>query len=355
MSNVLSNGTVLPHGLLKQDSESLAAGFNRTFKSHALKAGVVTASYPVSDKRNITKLTTEYDIVVIEQDENRAITPIQYKNCVSADGLGSIADYFEKQLRTRKTKQAKTNADDLSNQDGAVVLILCLDGSSSKAIVIGALTHPNRKTNLKDNEQAMYGEFNGVAFKVLDDGSVNVTFKGATNNDGSPKDPSQGNTAIDIEKDGSFQVAHSGVTARLARSGDVSVTAKGNIAISNEKDVSISSKGSLVELKASDAKTSIDIKELAAQISGSAIVTAQSVKLVADTTIDMQAKMLKIDIQSIASIAAPVITLDGITFAGGSGGLPALTLTAKTIGIGNLGAPVVSTVISGFATKVFVT
>ena len=52
-------------------------------------------SYPVNNEKNRSKLTTEYDVVVMEQSENKGATTIMYKNCMSSEGLGSIADFLK--------------------------------------------------------------------------------------------------------------------------------------------------------------------------------------------------------------------------------------------------------------------
>ena len=96
MNNRLPSGGILPTGILNRDLRTQYGSFRKTFKNYPLRAGVIIASYPVSSNKNVGKLTTEYDVLIMEQDENKSITPTTYKNCVSIDGLGSIADYFEK-------------------------------------------------------------------------------------------------------------------------------------------------------------------------------------------------------------------------------------------------------------------
>ena len=95
MENFLNNGTVLQNGLLTHNSEDFQKGFNRTYQNTALRVGMVAQIYPVSDPKNISKLTTEYDVTVIQQDTNQGIASVTYKNCMSSEGFGSIADFFE--------------------------------------------------------------------------------------------------------------------------------------------------------------------------------------------------------------------------------------------------------------------
>jgi len=243
MSNYLENGAVLPSGLLGDSVSSQMAGFNKSYKDTALRAGVVVASYPISDPENRTKLSTEYDVVTTQQDEDRGATTIRYKKCLANDSFGGVADFFEMNFRA-KTQQTYTGeAVRFSGQNGSIVLLLCLDGTSNKAMIIGGFPNPDRSTTLVDTQPRLQGEYNGVNVAVNPDGSTALTFKGATNSDGTPVDPSQGNTVVQISTDGSFSVAHSTATFTMAKSGDVTVTATGNINVINQGNTSIQTTG----------------------------------------------------------------------------------------------------------------
>lgn len=243
----MNNGAVLPAGLLGDSEAASIAGFNKSYKNFPLRVGVVTASYPVGTSNNRSRLTTEYDVLVVEQNEDRGATTIQYRNCLSTEGMGSIADYFEKALRPKKKKFNK-GATNLKGQDGAIVLLLCLDGMSDKGIIISSLTHPDRKTNLKDEGPYLQGEYNGIRIIVNTDGSTNLVFRGATDSLNNPIDSKQGNTTIKIEADGSFQVDHDSVTFRMDRTAqiaslmakkDINMTAGGNINMTATGDVNV--------------------------------------------------------------------------------------------------------------------
>lgn len=210
-------------------------GFNKSYCNYPLRVGVVTASYPTSHENNRSKLAIEYDVLVIEQNADKGATTIQYRNCLSAEGMGSIADYFEKALRPKKKKTTKGNSTNLKGQDGAIVLLLCLDGMSDKGFIISQLTHPDRKTNLVDEAPRLVGEYNGVNVKVNPDGSCSLTFKGATDSYGAPTDASQGNTEMKIETDGSYQVSHKNTTMRLAKDGVVTLDTKSDVNVTTKE------------------------------------------------------------------------------------------------------------------------
>lgn len=242
MSNHLDNGTVLPHGLLGINAEAGMSAFNKSYKNSPLRMGVVVASYAYNDPKNYTKLTTEYDVIVQEQNENVSCTPIRYRNCVSAEGMGSIADFFEKNLRSQ-TQNSDFQEDNTSGQNGAIVILLCLDAFTQKAVIIGGLTQPGRQTDLTSTAPMLSGEYNGVAIKVNTDGSTSLTFQGATDTNGNVLNSSQGNTVVQISTDGSFSVQHSTITFQMERSGVVNIIAKGNVNVTTQAEANITTQG----------------------------------------------------------------------------------------------------------------
>lgn len=344
----LKNGTVLPSGLLGHDPSRGAAAFNETYKNTALRAGIVVKVYETNDKRNLSGLAPEYDVIAVEYG-NGGVTTRRYKNCLSTDGLGSIADYFEKRFRKQEKYDKQNGGQDFKGQDGAAVILLCLDGKSEKAIILGGLHHPDRKAKLDENT-FMAGEINGVQVSVKKDGSTNLTFRGATGNDGKPKDPDQGDTTIDIEKDGSFQVKNKGVKQRAQKDGKYSVssedsqtyTAKKAITMTTEDEMSLSAKG--------DAKMAMQNLLVSAQ--GSATMSAQSLSIQTTGEGTCKGSMFSFEASTMLKLKGSQVVIDGLVSLGGQGGAPAPVLQTMYLGVGNLGAPVLSTAIGPFSTKV---
>lgn len=241
MGNFLKNGTVLPFGLLGCNYEDFAKGFNKTYKNTSLRVGMIINAYDVSDPNNVSKLTTEYDVVAIQQDENRGVSSTTYKKCMASEGMGSIADYFEKALRIRTKLDIDESLMNFKGQNGAIVLLLCLDALSEKAIIISSLTHPDRKTNLTSTSPFLEGEYNGVNIVVNTDGSTALTFKGPTDNYGNPT-TSNGNTVFQIKTDGSFEFNHSSITIQADKSGVLTITTTGdaNVTVGGNSNVTTS-------------------------------------------------------------------------------------------------------------------
>lgn len=353
MSNELDNGAILPFGLMSTGAQGTLDGFKKTYQNSSLRVGIIKETYGIKDDKNLSKLVPEYDVIVFEQNEDRGSTVITYKNCMAASALGSIADFFEANLRKMKKKTSKGLTPSLGGQNGAVVLILCLDSMSEKGIIVGALTHPDRKTSLVDTDPHLEGEYNGVNIKVEKDGSTTLTFKGATDNDGKITDTSQGPTVMKIEKDGSYQINHKTITQRLDKKGMASLTADDDISNTTKKNFNVTATES-INLKATK-DLNIDVAKLIAQASGEASLQCQKLTVKADSDINLNGSQISIEAESMASIKATSITLDGLVALGGAGGQPVLILSTMFIGVGNLGIPVISNAIAGFAVKVTAT
>lgn len=257
MSNLLDNGAVLPSGLLSIDNQALLGAFKKTYQNCALRVGIVTASYGIKDPANVTKTVMEYDVLVQEQNEDQGSTTITYKNCIASTGFGSKTDFFEARLRTFKKKTTKDPVISPSGQNGAIVLLLCLNGLSNAGVIISAITHPDRPTTLTGAGPHLEGEYNGVNIKVNEDGSTSLSFSGAKDNDGKILDSSQGITTLKIEKDGTVQVDHSTIKLRLDRDGtttltgkkDAVVTVEGNVTINAKADVNVNCANATVTAK----------------------------------------------------------------------------------------------------------
>ena len=215
MTKFLDNGTVMPHGLLSCNPSDFSRGFNKSYNNTALRFGVIKSIYPVNDPKNVSNLSTEYDVDVIEQDMNKGIAPITYKNCLTVDGLGSIADFFEKNSRVQ------TQSDNLQlpltkGQNGATVLVLCLDATTGKGVILGGLNHPDRPTKLTSAEPQLYGEYNGINVSIKPDGSGTLLVQGATDNNGNVVNP-QGSITIQAQANGQLNITCTGPANIIAQ------------------------------------------------------------------------------------------------------------------------------------------
>ncbi len=350
MSNFLQNGAVLPSGLLGEQHHAAMEGFKKTYQNTSMRVGVIIDTFGLDSAKNLNKLVPEYDVMVFEQNEDQGSTVITYRHCVMANALGSIADFFEFTMRKITDQKSKGSTPSPNGNNGSLVLLLCLNGLSDSGIIIGALSHPDRKSTLKDDGPRLEGEYNGVNIKVEEDGSTSLTFRGATDGYGKPTDDTQGPTVVSIEKDGSMQIMHKTITQRYDKKGVASLTSDDNITNTTKKSFQVTATEE-IDLTATK-NYNLMCADLVQKASGSASLDCNKLTVTAQGDVTIGGSTVQIQAQSMAGIKATNITLDGMVALGGQGGQPVLLLSTQFIGVGNLGAPVISTAIAGYATKV---
>jgi hypothetical protein len=345
---ILPGGSILNSTLLSLEDQETVSAFNTTYKNFGLKAGIITKAYESDDGSNLSKIGPEYDVLVIEQDADRSISAIQYKNCIMAETFGNIADFFEFKLRAQ-TKQSGGSGRNPAKQNGALVLLLCLDGAAEKGIILKALKHPARKEILdKEKGLHMHGEFNGLNIKVDKDGAFKITFKGPRDDDGKYTNTEAGGSFVEINKDGQIDL-NSGNDDYIRidkKNKDIELNAGQHIGLTAKKNIELNADGNI----SLNAK-----KDFSFLAGGKANMKFEStLDLESGGAMSLKAASFKGTFDGAAKIQASQITLQGQTFLGGAGGSPAIVGTTQFLGTGNLGIPVISLAIGPFSSQVFI-
>jgi len=364
----------------------------KIFGNTSLRLGLVLEVLENDNEKNISKLGPEYNVLAIEQDGGNGSSTTVYKNCISIDAFGGVADFFQFKHRAAKDPKKAQKEGTIKGDTGSIVLLLCLDGNSEKAVILKSVQNPSRNVLLeKSKGQYAEGEFNGVNFSVDNDGALTVTFRSATEDDGTPKDSEAGGTEFKIEKDGSFEVNDGPLEGDLANSyrkpeegqeqeQAAEVESSGD-AIAYEK-FRMDKTAKTIDMESRDdqsyktdknfnfeAKESMNIKlgkDLIAEAEGKAAFTisqafdveakgpasfkSQNLKVESKSLIQMKAQSLfQVEAGSSAIIKAPQLLL------GPSPAQPALlAYELITLGIGNLGGPVISNAIAGYSTSIII-
>lgn len=343
-----------PSGLLDPIAQSDISATNKNLNNTPIRMGVVVKVHEVNDESNISKLFPEYDIVTSEQNKQLGQSFVEYTNCIAMDSLGGVADFFEKKLRQSDGEEFKKSYN-FDKQNGSLVLILCVDGFSDKAIIIGGVPHSNknRKTTLtKEAGLHLEGEYNGLNWKIDKDGALTVTFKSKTNNEGVPQDKQAGGTHIQIDKTGQVDInanlkdAEETYIRMDKKNKDVGLKAGSNIGLTAKKNVGINAEGNVnVASKAS----------VAINAEGTANFTAKSAITVdGGSALTLKGGNLTINGENGVTIEGQKTSINTPKIYLGQGGTPAVLQTTQFIGIGNLGAPVVSQAIGPFSSSVFI-
>lgn len=187
------------------------------FSNTLLRVGEVKRIIYPEDKASRTGRFIEYDVFVQHRENGTAVTKM-YHNCWMANGLCGLADYDFSTLRVNEARAGESAtgpAPDVAKTAelgfGSKVLILCINGSHSEAVIISGI----RDSRQDDKGRKAKGihkdwEFNGVHVNIADDGSYSVEYKGPTKADGK-LDTAKGSTdtagtKVSVANDGSFKV-----------------------------------------------------------------------------------------------------------------------------------------------------
>lgn len=207
MSTELRDGTIIPSELAAVDTGGGIFG-SSAFGNTALRVGeVVEMLYP-SNERNLSKKFIEYRVAVQQRDgEGGAVLTI-YNNCMLLNGFGGLADKTRHTLRADASTER--NGDGLGR--GSKVLILCVNGETNQAVILGGVRDENdADLDREEDGHNLYREFNGIGFAIDKFGQLKVQFRGATTIDGKldaahEASEENGPTTIEMQKDGSVEV-----------------------------------------------------------------------------------------------------------------------------------------------------
>jgi hypothetical protein len=343
---------VPPSGLLDIISPSKLSATNKNLNNTPLRMGVVVRVHEVTDESNISKLFPEYDVVTGEQNKQLGQSFVEYMNCISMDSLGGIADFFEKKLRKSDSEDFKKTYS-FDKQNGSLVLLLCIDGFSDKAIIVGSIPHASRKTKLtKEAGLHLEGEYNGLNWKIDKDGALTVTFKSKTNNEGVPQDKQAGGTHIQIDKTGQVDIntglkdAEETYIRMDKKNKNVGLKAGSNIGLTAKKNVAINAEGNIEAL--SKANVAINAE-------GTAKFTSKSsISIEGASAVDIKGGNVTITGNNGVIIEGQQCMIDTPKVFVGQNGTAAVIQTTRFIGTGNLGVPIISQAMGPFSSAVFI-
>lgn len=208
MAQILPDNTVVPSGQNAYGRGSPQdIGF---FSNVALRMGEVKDIVYPDDPKSITKTLVEYSVEVQQRDGRRAGTTRVYTGCLTMNLFGGVADTFRYTLR--KDDQSNTGKDGIGV--GSKVLLLCVNGQTTRAMIVGGLRDlkvDDQQKDLKDDGHNLFFEFNGFSVRINKDGEAKIAFRGATKIDGTldtdaGADDKKGPTTVEFLKNGNLKV-----------------------------------------------------------------------------------------------------------------------------------------------------
>jgi len=335
--------------------EQESSFLKRIMGDTSLKVGIIIKTHDIDEESNTNKQIPEYDVLIVQENEG-SVEPVVYKNCINTDSFGGKGDFIEYKLRsnskTNEKSQNKVNTD-FGQQDGAMVLLFCLDGSIDKGVIIKSIAHNGRKSTLtKEAGIHLEGEYNGVNWQVNKDGELTITFKSKTDNEGKPQDETAGGTHVKIDKKGSVDVntnleGDEETYIRMDKENkDVGLKAGANIGFTAKKDVAMIADGQIT----GKAKGAVMF-----EAEGTAKVSAKSsLDLEGKSAVNIKGGNVIINGENGVMIDGQQCMINTPKVFVGQGGTPAVIATTKFVGTGNHGAPVTCTAVGPFSSSVFI-
>lgn len=197
-----SDGSVIPSIFDLAKTDIVKQNLNNG--QFALKMGNIEEIIYPDDKRNIRKNKIEYTVQVKERQGGRGFVVTRYRNVITSDMFGGLADSIEFTHRPSTSQDQK----DPVFRNGSSVLLLCLHGDTSMGFIVGGMRHnAQKKIATKDKGHFFEFEFNGINFNINKDGEMAITYKGKTDIDGSQLSALTSPTVININKDGDFSIS----------------------------------------------------------------------------------------------------------------------------------------------------
>lgn len=324
--------------LLSSTDEKLVDYTKHKYDNPYLRAGVVLRHYPIGHEKNKSNQFDEYEVNCVEQSGNKGITHRTYMGCVSATSFGSAKDFcyfkYTQSSETTSILNGQTQSTQKPTPEGSIVLLLMIDGFSESPVIIGAMPHPDSPQPLEGH--SMYFQYNDLKATIADDGGFGLEFL-------------KSNTKFTVNKDGDMSIfIKDGFQLDLVKKdGKFALTVPELIDVKTKK-VSLDAQE---EVNAKIAKLMIEGKESALKIDQ---ISIDGKKFeVKAKQMQFDGKQFKVNGSNV-EIKGKIVKLSGSLINLGEGGLPALNMLSKTFGVGNLGAPVVSSVFSGFSSTVFI-
>lgn len=371
MTQRLKDGTIIPSIFNVGGGTNANDAFNNMM---SLKDGIVTAIIYPDDPNTLSGKEIEYNVCVADYDHEKNINLNIYRNCRLVNIFGTTNDFVTYTLQPSTQSPTNLTGDDNENvfPDGARVLVLCMGGQTraGSAIIIGGEQHRDQTPPQRSDGQFYNFQFNGINQLINNDGELIITFNSATDQDGDQSNAAAAGTQIKIDKNGVVTISdnenqvisvdrvakqisigngsesivvdkdESSITATSGK--DENFNAGGKLSATSGDDMTISS-GAALDIS-SEGQTSIKANgPLNMQ-------TAGAWKVMASGDIDIQSSG---DV-TIESGQGPVIESAGPLVLIGQGSVPAAGVgISQCLGVGNLGAPVISNIITG-STTVFI-
>lgn len=360
MSKILSDGTVLTSALSGAPRPKASQVYRMDF---GFKRGVVKAIYYPEQKENVSKQFVEYDVIVTDERADGGAATVIYSRCQTMDKFAT-ANNFE-----TFTLQGNTSKDQGRYKQGAQVLLLAINGNAAaaKGVIVGGLSYPAATKPKASDGQFYESQFNGINVKIDKDGQYSLTFNTPIDADRKKKDSKAAGTKMEIFKDGRMKFSdNENQSWEIDRVNQKSTWTNGAESITidkKNKKIDLVSSGTTSETISDSKSVTVSKKDHTVTTSAGSINEKSGKDITREAKGNVQEKSganWTFEAGGNATIkaggnvmitAGGVAQLKGVTNLIGDGSVPAAGVgISQCMGIGNLGIPVMSNIITGSAT-----
>jgi hypothetical protein len=317
------------------------------------RAQIVRSIYP-DDKDNSRGDRMEYVVRVRGQE---------YNGATDVTDMGGIHNYS---LRVRKETTESSDGELRSStyrekMNGETVFVMFIEGNGNIPLIVGSDQHPrHNEYNKTSREEGMHqtSEFNGIEISI--DKLSNYTIKnvGRKNDKGDIENEAGVGSHIKIYENGDIELdTHDTDDTANLRMKLTKADKKMEFYAQDNKVVYDAAGVSIIDKNANEFKFTADglaMKSVAKTNMESAADTSiksggkADIKATGEMMVSSDAKAtFKGTAGTDVGTSAAPTKVDGATVMLAGGAKPVATLGCKAIGVGNLGAPVVSTIIQG--------
>ncbi len=202
------------------------------FSQNMLLIGEVQAIYYPDDPANVSKRTTEYDVLVGLRVNGTAVTKM-FTHVTATDSFGGVADTFTKTFRPDTSAKRTGSNKKVGEGLGSKVLMLSINGENLNTVIIGGV-RDSKTAPEKNLGHRMHFVFNGVEAEINDAGELTLQVHGKTDSEG--KTAEEVGSSVKISKDGNVAVTTKDCSLVIDQAaGKVSVTAKNDVIVDSPK------------------------------------------------------------------------------------------------------------------------
>jgi hypothetical protein len=251
----LSDGTIVP-SFLQVSARGQSHAGPSLLTNYVLRHGEVKQIVLPDDPESQLGETVEYVVEVSHREEEGPTASTIYRGVTALNALGGSAD------RTVATYRPDNSGSEKAVGDGSRVLLLCVSGDQSKAVILGGMQPLPTSSDSEKGHHYTF-EFNGAYFNVNNEGEVQFVHKGPTNADGSVQEQYQdyGGANVRFDKNGDvivsapggeqyFKLNHKDNQTELQADKKLLITSHGQTEVVGDDYILIKSKNAHIEMLA---------------------------------------------------------------------------------------------------------